>query len=75
MQDFIVLASLVSELARGVKMTPLNSPQRCKKHLGPLRVKLESAQLLDTFSLDPEITISAKFESIKLLGTETILKV
>ena len=38
MQCFIVVASLVSELAGGVKMTPL-SPYRFKKHLSPLRVK------------------------------------
>ena len=42
MQSFIVVASLVSELAGGGggKMTPL-SPQRYKKHLSPLSVKAE----------------------------------
>ena len=37
MQSFIVLASLVSELAE-VKMTPLSLT--LQKHLSPLRVKL-----------------------------------
>ena len=41
MQSFIVVASLVSELAGGgVKMTPLVL-NVTKKHLGPLRVKEE----------------------------------
>ena len=39
MQSFIVVASLVSELAGGQNDPPL-SPQRYKKHLSPLRVKL-----------------------------------
>ena len=50
MKSFIVLASLVSELAgRGVgKMTPL-SPQRYKEHLSsPLRVKKTNSEPNDT---------------------------
>ena len=39
MQSFIVVASLVSELAGGVQNDPPVSPQRYKKHLSPLRVK------------------------------------
>ena len=38
MQSFIVLASLASELARGLKMTPLIL-NVTKKHFSPLRVK------------------------------------
>ena len=36
MQSFIVVASLVSDLAGGVKMTPQSLSY--KKHLSPLRV-------------------------------------
>ena len=40
MQSFIVLASLVSELAGGVKMTPPPVLNVTKKHLSPLRVNI-----------------------------------
>ena len=41
MQSFIVVASLVSELAGGQNDPPPSlSPERYKKHLSPLRVKM-----------------------------------
>ena len=40
MQSFIVLASLVSELAGGVKMTPSSVLNVTKKHLSPFRDKV-----------------------------------